>query len=189
MSILLRLSSAAERLVALVGRLGSWAVIALVAVTLFDVMTRRFLVLGSTRLQELEWHFHTILMMFVIGYGLVRKSHVRVDLVRERLGTKGRAWLELAGSVFFLVPYALLVIVFSFEFVRSSYLMNEASASMTGLSHRWIIKSTMIVGFVMVMLAGLATVVRHCAFLFGGYGADILNAGSGEHDREELENA
>ncbi len=174
MNSLLRISGAADRLVTAFGRFGSWAVLLLVAVTLFDVISRRFFVLGSTRLQELEWHLHTILMMFLIAYGLIRNSHVRVDLVREQLGLRAKAWLELAGNVLFLVPYAALVIFFSVEFVSSSYVMGESSASMTGLPHRWIIKSTLVLAFVLVLLAGLSSSIRLIAFLSGRSDESVL---------------
>jgi TRAP-type mannitol/chloroaromatic compound transport system permease small subunit len=180
----LRIAGALDRVVTVFGRLGSWAVLLLVGVTLFDVITRRFLVLGSTRLQELEWHLHTILMMFLIAYGLIRNTHVRVDLFREQLGPYARARLELAGNVLFLVPYALLVICFSFEFVMSSWVMTESSASMTGLSHRWIIKSTLIVAFVLVLAAGISSSIRQLAFLCGRRDENALAHDTGKPSRQ-----
>ena len=160
MAFLLRLSHLCDQIVTSFGRLGAWAVLLLIAVTLFDVVTRRFFVLGSTRLQELEWHLHTILMMFVFGYALLKDRHVRVDLFREQFSAHTRAIVEMAGNVFILLPFCIMVLYFSFSFVSSSYEMSEVSASMTGLSHRWIIKSTLLLAFLLVLLAGLSSTIK-----------------------------
>lgn len=165
MNFLLRLGRTCDRVVTSLGRLGSWAILGLVAVTLFDVITRRFFVLGSTKLQEMEWHLHTILMMFVFGFALLKDTHVRVDLFRERFSARTKAGVELAGNIFFLMPFCLLVLYFGFAFVESSYVMGESSASMTGLSHRWIIKSTLLLGLLLVVLAGISSSIRSLVFL------------------------
>ena len=60
MELLIKLSDRLDRLITRIGKVAAWAGLALVAVTIFDVVTRRFLVLGSTKLQELEWHFHVV---------------------------------------------------------------------------------------------------------------------------------
>src|SRR5688500_1282504 len=76
-----RLSAALARIVTVVGRSAAWVVVLLCLITVFDVITRRFLVLGSIVLQELEWYLHTILFMLTIGFGYLADAHVRVDLV------------------------------------------------------------------------------------------------------------
>ena len=62
----------------------------------------------STLLQELEWHSHTVLFAFVLGYGYIWNTHVRVDLVRESLSFRKKAWVELFGLTFFLIPFILI---------------------------------------------------------------------------------
>ena len=56
-------------------------------------------------LQELEWHFHAALFALVLGYGYIHNSHVRVDLIRENLAFRKKAWLEFLGITLFLIPY------------------------------------------------------------------------------------
>ena len=67
----------------------------------------------STLLQEMEWHFHTALFALVLGYGYIWNSHVRVDLVREALAFRNKAWLEFLGLTFFMIPYCAIVIWFA----------------------------------------------------------------------------
>ena len=90
MNGLLAISNYIDRLLTVVGRLAAWAGVVLVTVTVFDVITRRFFVLGSTKLQEFEWHAHTILFMFLLGYAYIKDTHVRIDLIRERLGERAQ---------------------------------------------------------------------------------------------------
>ena len=91
-------------------------------------------VFESTVLQELEWHFHAALFTLVLGYGVVYNTHVRIDLIRDNLAFRKKAWLEFVGLTFFMMPYCAIVIYFAFDYVHSSYMINETSASTVGLS-------------------------------------------------------
>jgi len=145
----------------------AWAGVVLIGVTIFDIITRRFLVLGSTKIQEFEWHMHVVLFGLLIGYAYLKDTHVRIDLVRERLGERTQWWLEIIGCLIFLLPYCALVIYFSYDFTVRAFTSDEISASATGLSHRWIIKAIIPIGFSLLALAGLATIFRKVVELFG----------------------
>ena len=167
MEWLIRFSDGVDRVLTWIARVAAWAGVVLIAITIFDVITRRFFVLGSTKLQELEWHFHVILFAFLIGYAYIKNAHVRIDLVREKLSERTQWWIELLGCLLFLIPYCLLVVYFSYDFALRSYLDHETSASATGLTHRWIIKSVIPIGFSLLGLAGIAVVLRKITELFG----------------------
>ena len=175
----LRFSLALGRYVDFFGRWGSLFVIPLVLVTMFDVIARKliwiqiFLVehvsryFGSTMLQELEWHFHTALFTLVLGYGYVHNSHVRVDLIREKLNFRKQAWIEFTGCTFFMLPYCIVVVFFAFHFAYQSFIIGEISASLVGLSHRWIIKTVLAFGLILAFLAGIAVWLQTVLVLFG----------------------
>lgn len=167
MHSLIRISDGIEWLLTRIARVAGWAGVILIAITIFDVVTRRFLVLGSTKLQELEWHFHVVLFGFLIGYAYLKDAHVRIDLVRERLSERAQWWIELLGCVLLLIPYCTLVVYFSYDFWQRSFLIDEISASATGLTHRWIIKAVIPLGFSFLGLAGLAVLFRKIVELFG----------------------
>ena len=124
----------------------------------------------STMLQELEWHFHTGLFALVLGFGYIYNTHVRVDLVRERLSFRKKAWLEFLGSSAFMIPYCLIVIWFAIDFTYESYKVGEISASTVGLTHRWIIKSVLVFGLCVAALAGFAVWLQSVLVLFGPQG-------------------
>ncbi len=167
MEVLIRVSEGLDRVITKVGKIAAWAGLILILITVFDVVTRRFFVLGSTKLQELEWHFHTILFAFCLGFAYLKDAHVRIDLLRENLSERTRWWIELAGCLLFLIPYCALVIYFSVEYTYKSFATSEVSASATGLTHRWIIKSAIPLGFTFLALSGVAVVLRKIVELFG----------------------
>jgi TRAP-type mannitol/chloroaromatic compound transport system permease small subunit len=121
----------------------------------------------STVIQELEWHFHTALFTLVLGYGIVRNRHVRVDLLREKFPFRRQAWIEFLGLTFFMIPYCLIVGYFASGFVADSFMVAEKSASTVGLSYRWIIKFSLVAGLFVAFLAGIAVWLQTVLVLFG----------------------
>ena len=156
MQFLMGLSVALDRFNTAIGKTAAWLLIPLVGVIMLDVVNRKLHLLTtlaehfkasgnvaagefvesyltSTKFQDLEWHLHAALFLLCLGFAYVRNAHVRIELVRERFSPEVKAWLELIGSVIFLLPYATIVLYFSYEFAMRSYDMNEVSASLTGL--------------------------------------------------------
>jgi TRAP-type mannitol/chloroaromatic compound transport system permease small subunit len=166
--IALRVSDGLRRFVDVVGRWASWLFVPLIVVTVFDVIARKLVwiqiwlvenlgrIFESTLLQELEWHFHTALFALVLGYGYIWNTHVRVDLVRENLAFRKKAWLELVGLTVFATIYAY-----------ESWAIGEISASQVGLAHRWVIKSILVVGLVVAALSGVAVWLQVAIVLWG----------------------
>lgn len=177
--LILRASERLRSFVEFVGRWGSVFILPLVFITMCDVFLRKiggmqvFLVetfgrpFESTVIQEMEWHFHTALFTLVLGYGMVRNRHVRVDLVREKLSFRTQAWIEFLGVTFFMIPYCLIVGYFALGFAWDSFLVSEKSASTVGLSYRWIIKSVLVIGLFTAFLSGVAVWLQTVLVLFG----------------------
>ncbi len=173
-----RLSLALRNLIDYFGKASSFLILPLILVTVFDVTARKliwiqiFLVSNvsrlfeSTLLQELEWHFHTALFVLVLGYGYIYNTHVRVDLVREKLTMRKQAWIEFLGCSFFMIPYTCVVLYFAVIFAYDSYMIGEISASMVGLSHRWIIKTILVIGLIFTAMAGFAVWLQTVLVLF-----------------------
>ena len=169
LKILLNISKVLEKLVVFFGKLGSWMALPLIFIIIFDIITRRFFVLGSTKLQEMEWHLHTSLFLLVLGYAYLKDAHVRIEIVREQYSTIIKAILETLGIFLFLIPYTLLVIYFGIDFVDRSFSMNEVSSALTGLSHRWIIKSFIPLGMVLLFLAGVSLLIKNIIYIYATF--------------------
>lgn len=185
MRALARLCNGLDRIISVVGRIGAWFGLVLILVTMFDVITRNlsqssvdFLrdfslwreqeLITSTKLQELEWHFHTVLFMLCIGWVYVLNGHVRIELVTERFRAKVKSAIELIGLLVLMLPFMALLIWYTLDFTITSYQQHEISSSGAGLSHRWIIKAFLPIGFFFLFLAGISTVLRKLVVLFGG---------------------
>ena len=164
---LFRLQEFLARIVIGVGKISAWLSIPLMVVIIFDVVTRRFLVLGSTKLQEGEWHIHAVLFLMCIGFTYLNDGHVRIDLIRERLSPRARTWIEFVGCVVFVLPYCLIVVYFAEDFLERSWAVSEASDSATGLPYRWAIKAFLPIGLFVLLLAGITVLLRKFIELFG----------------------
>jgi len=164
---LLNISSKLENILVGIGKLGAWLSLPLIAIIMFDIISRKFFVLGSTKLQEMEWHLHAALFLLALGYAYLKNSHVRIEVIREGFSTKLKAILEVIGVVLFILPYTGLIIWFGIDFVSRSYGMNEVSSALTGLSHRWVIKSFVPMGMAFLWLAGISVLLRNISYLIG----------------------
>jgi TRAP-type mannitol/chloroaromatic compound transport system permease small subunit len=167
MDTLIKVSDALNRFVSAIGKLSSWLAIPLMLVIIFDVVSRRFFVLGSTKLQELEWHLHAVLFLMCFAFAYVKDSHVRIELLRDRFSGRTKAWIEIFGMLFFLIPYCVIILYFGYDFVVRSYLSHEVSSALTGLTHRWIIKAFVPLGFGLLTLAAISSILRNFVYLFG----------------------
>ncbi len=165
MEHLLKLSDRLRSFASGVGMLAAWSSVILIAVIVFDVVGRHFFSSGSSRLQELEWHLHTVLFMGCLGLGYVCDTHVRIDLVRERLGTRVQCWIEILGCVFFLFPLCGVLIYYGVGFTHAAWAVGEVSSSATGLTHRWIIKAAIPLGAILLFVAGTGVLLRNIACL------------------------
>ncbi len=152
MELLRQLSARLDWINASVGRAAAWLSIPIITVVILDVVTRRFFTLGSVTLQELEWHLHAVLFLLCAAYAYIDDAHVRVDIFRARLGPTHRAWIELIGAALFLTPYSILMVVLGSQFVIDSYLLNEVSDAPGGLPYRFIIKSALPIGFLLLAM-------------------------------------
>jgi TRAP-type mannitol/chloroaromatic compound transport system permease small subunit len=168
-------SNAIDALLGAIARFFAWGLLLLVVVIMFDVITRKVgfqlnilgLDLGSTRLQELEWHLHAIVFLTWIGYCYVRNTHVRIDVAIANRTARTQAWLELFGCMLFAIPYVLTALPYAHNFFMTSYFQNEASAAPNGLPWRWIPKGFLYFGFWSVLFAVIAVAIRRFVFLFG----------------------
>ena len=168
MTRLLAASKAIERALYAVSMAAGWLFVACMLVIVFDVLTRKFGFqlpgMGSTRLQELEWHLHTALFSLWLGTAYVKNAHVRIDIALAGAAPRTQAWIELLGVLVFALPYCLVAIYFSYDFTHTAWQYNESSDSATGLPWRWIPKGIITAGLVLLLAAvvsvGLRTVVR-----------------------------
>ncbi|MEH6721708.1 MAG: TRAP transporter small permease subunit [Aurantimonas endophytica] len=167
MRFLLRASRVLALLTNGVGKLAAWCLFPLMLVIVGDVVMRRYFAIGSIRLQEFEWHLHTVLFMLCLGYAYLCDAHVRIELVREGLGERARLFIEATGIVFLLLPLCWVMVDYSADLVSRSYAAGERSPHPSGLPRRWLIKAVMPVGYALLSLSALSILARSVVILFG----------------------
>ena len=139
-----------------VGRGVAWVTLGLVLVVFVDVVMRYLFNTSFVFTQELEWHLFGFIFLIGAGYTLLHDGHVRVDIIYQRLGFKGQAWVNLGGVLLFLIPGCIMVITTSWKFTATSFAMMEGSPDPGGIPFRFILKGCIPVGFTLLLLQGLS---------------------------------
>ena len=148
----------------------SWIWLLLLAVIVMNVTLRYLFAEGRIEFEELQWHLYSIGFLLGLPYAVATDSHIRVDVVHERLSPRLRAWIELYGLLLLFLPFCLLVLVYSVPFVMASHAADEVSNSAGGLAHRWLIKAVLPIAFALLILAGISRLTRVVRRLFGNGG-------------------
>lgn len=126
----------------------------------YDVIMRYLFNDVSIGMQELEWHLYASIFLLAIPYTLYKEGHVRVDIIYESLDVRKQAWIDLFGTIFFLIPFTLLVAWYGIDFTREAYELGERSGDPGGLPYRWIIKSVIPVACVAMSISGIGLMLK-----------------------------
>ncbi len=159
-----------------IGRAVAWLVLAMVLIGAYNAMARYAgrwigINLSSNAYLEMQWYLFSLVFLLGAAYALKGNDHVRVDVLYTRLPERAKLWIDLVGTVVLLVPFALFCIWASLPTVFNSWLIRETSPDPGGLP-RYPIKAMILVAFGLLLLQGLAEIVRKAALLRTGSGAD-----------------
>ena len=163
---LLAISNAIDQLNEKIGYICNLLVLLACLVSAINAMIRYAFSYSSNGWLELQWYMFALLVMFGASYTFRRNEHVRVELLYLYLSERGQLWLDLIGTLFFLIPTCLLLAYLSWPFFMQSYSVNEMSANAGGLL-RWPVKFAIPAGFVMLALQVLSEVIKRAAALQG----------------------
>ena len=163
---LLWISEGIDRLNERIGGLCNWLVLAACIVSAANAMIRYAYSYSSNSYLEMQWYMFAILVMFGASYTFKRNEHVRVEILYLMLSERGQLWLDLIGTLFFLIPSCLLLAWLSLPFFLDSYETLEMSGNAGGLV-RWPIKAVLPLGFAMLALQGFSEVIKRIAALQG----------------------
>lgn len=144
-----------DKFINLVGAFCASLLIILVLLITFNVISRYIFNDVSIGLQELEWHLFGSIFMLGLGYAFRHDEHVRVDVFYEKFSKKAKNWVNILGIILFIFPFSLLILYFSWEYVKESFVMGEKSGDPGGLHYRWIIKSIIPLSFIYLILASI----------------------------------
>ena len=144
------------------GKATSWLVLGLVLLICFDVTMRYLFQNGSVALQELEWHLFALIFLLGAAYTLKHDEHVRVDILYQSqfMSDRKRALVNIFGTLFFLLPFCILILISAWPFVENSFYYNEGSPDAGGLPYRFILKGSLLIAFAMLILQALADMLK-----------------------------
>lgn len=149
------------------GRLVSWLTALMVLVTFLVVLLRYAFDLGWIAMQESVVYMHGFVFMLGAAYTLKHQGHVRVDIFYQRYSLRARAWVDLLGTVFLLLPVSVFILWMGWEYVADSWSVFEGSREAGGLPGVFILKSLIIAMPVLMLIQGTAMVLKQILILQG----------------------
>jgi TRAP-type mannitol/chloroaromatic compound transport system permease small subunit len=184
MNLCLRLSHAIDWLNEQVGKLTYWLILAAVLISTGNAIVRYVFNRSSNAWLEIQWYLFSFVFLFCAGYTLLHNQHVRIDVVSANLSGRGRAWIDILGTIFFLMPMAITIMVLSWPVFLDAYRSNEVSTNAGGLLI-WPGRLMLPIGFFLLILQGLSELIKRIAFLRGMI-PDPAEKGEGPTDEELL---
>src|SRR6201995_2379787 len=163
---LLAVSSAIDLVKEKIGYVCNLLRLAACLVSAGNAMIRYAFSYSSNGWLELQWDMLPILVIVGGSHTFKRNEHVRVEIFYLFLSERGQLWLDLIGTLFFLIPSCLLLSYLSWPFFHQAYAVGEMSGNAGGLI-RWPIKFVIPSGFVMLALQGVSEVIKRIAALQG----------------------
>jgi TRAP-type mannitol/chloroaromatic compound transport system permease small subunit len=178
---LLGFSRLVDRLNERVGQSVSWLVLVAVLVSAGNATVRYSLDMSSNAWLELQWYLFSAVFLLCAGYTLERNEHIRIDVFFGRFSKRTQAWIDVFGTIFFLLPMALIILELSIPVAINAIQSGEYSPNAGGLI-RWPVRILVPIGFALLILQAVAELIKRIAFLAGytsepgsqvrGYGTD-----------------
>ncbi len=144
------------------GKASAWLTLFMVIVTFVIVVMRYVFDAGLIWLQESVIWMHAVVFMLGAAYTLQHEDHVRVDVFYRTMSATRRAWIDLLGVIFFLLPLCVFLAWKSFDFVAASWSLHEASRESGGLPYPLIplLKTVLLLMPITVALQGSSLLLR-----------------------------
>ncbi len=150
-----------------IGLLVAWLTTALVLNVFYDVVMRYVFHRGNIAIQELEWHIFSVIFLIGAAYTLKKDGHVRVDILYTKFSAKQKAWVDFICTFVFLIPFCIVVVDASLNFVSASWGMREISPDPGGLPGRYILKAMIPAGFVLLIIQGISQAIKNLLVITG----------------------
>jgi TRAP-type mannitol/chloroaromatic compound transport system permease small subunit len=166
MKALLAVSRAIDAVNERIGRLLIWLVLAMVLVSSANAVSRYLLNASSNAWLELQWYLFAMVFLLASGYTFLHNEHIRIDVISSRFTPRTRAWIDIFGTVFFLLPVSLFIMELSWPIFMNAWESGEMSSNAGGLI-RWPARLMIPVGFFLLSIQGISELIKRIAFLRG----------------------
>jgi len=166
MHALLRAARLIDTLTEQVGRAARWLILLTALISAGNAAARYAFNISSNAWLEIQWYLFAAVFLLCAGYALKHNQHVRVDVVATRFSRRTQAGIEIFGTVFFLLPMAVLILWLSWPVFVDSWRSGEVSSNANGLV-LWPARLLVPAGFALLVLQGVSELVKRIAFLCG----------------------
>jgi len=163
---LLKISRAIDGLNEKIGRLTYWLVLVAVLISAGNAVIRYALNMSSNAWLEIQWYLFSAIFLFCAGYTLLHNQHIRIDVVTGRFSKRVQAWIDIFGTILFLLPMAVTIMWLSWPVFVDTYQRHEVSSNAGGLVI-WPARLLVPIGFLLLILQGLSELIKRVAFLLG----------------------
>ena len=160
-----------------------WLVLIAVIISAANAIMRKAFDMSSNAFLETQWYLFSAIFLLCSPFTLLHNQHIRIDVIAGRLSRRTQAWIDIFGTVFFLMPMALLIMYLSWSVFMRSLNINEVSSNAGGLVI-WPARLLVPVGFFLLALQGISQLIKLVAYL-RGQGPDPNE----KHDPAETERA
>lgn len=166
MQTLLKLSRGIDWLNEKCGRLFMLLVLVAVLISAGNAIMRKAFHMSSNAFLEIQWYLFGAIFLMCAGYTLLKNDHVRIDVVIGKLSRRAHAWIDIFGSLVFLLPLCAIIIYYSWPQFMKAWTINEMSADAGGLI-RWPVLLLIPVGFSLLALQGVSQIIKNAGYLQG----------------------
>ncbi|MGB8337512.1 MAG: TRAP transporter small permease subunit [Burkholderiales bacterium] len=166
MESLLSFSRIVDRINERIGLFARWLVLLAVFISALNAVVRKVFNTSSNAFLEIQWYLFAGIFLLCAAYTLYKNEHVRIDVISSRFSPRVLAWIDIFGTLFFLLPMAILIMWLSWPMFMSSLNSGEHSSNAGGLLV-WPVKLLLPVGFFMLSLQGLSELIKRIGFLQG----------------------
>jgi TRAP-type mannitol/chloroaromatic compound transport system permease small subunit len=173
---LLSLSALIDGVNERVGLAVRWLILVMVVISSGNAVVRYIFNYSSNAWLEVQWYLFAAVFLLCSGYTLLRNEHIRIDVVCGRLSRPRQIWIDILGTVFFLFPMGILIMLLSWPMFMKSFSQMEMSGDAGGLL-RWPVKLLIPIGFLLLLLQGFSELIKKIAILTG----DVPDPGEHGH--------
>ena len=166
MNALLAFSRAVDAINERIGKVIYWLVLAAVVISASNAIVRKAFNTSSNAFLEIQWYLFAAIFLFCSGYTLLKNQHVRIDVIAGRLSKRAQAWIDILGTLFFLMPMALMIMILSWPVFIQAFQRGEVSTNAGGLII-WPARLMVPIGFLLLVLQGWSELIKRVAFLKG----------------------
>jgi TRAP-type mannitol/chloroaromatic compound transport system permease small subunit len=163
---LLQLAHGIDRLNEKIGKSIIWLVLIAVLISAANAVVRKAFNISSNAFLEIQWYLFSGVFLLGAAWALQKNDHVRIDVISGNFSKRTQIWLEIFGTVFFLLPMTLMILWLSWPVFVTAYQSGEVSPSAGGLIY-WPARLLVPVGFALLGLQGLSQLIKCFGFLAG----------------------